>query len=88
MPDPVPVHIARERNRVLRELIREKNRAFRQSFVGRTLEVITLQAGGESWTEALSDNYLKVRVAGRHEANRILQATVVDAGTDDLICHP
>src|SRR5258708_3597802 len=45
MPDQVPVHTARERNRVLRELAAEKNRAFRQSFVGQTLEVITLQAG-------------------------------------------
>ena len=35
MPDQVPVHVARERNRVLRELAAEKNRAFRQSFVGR-----------------------------------------------------
>ncbi|MFI5103840.1 MAG: tRNA (N(6)-L-threonylcarbamoyladenosine(37)-C(2))-methylthiotransferase MtaB [Terriglobales bacterium] len=87
MPHQVPVQIARERNRVLRELAAEKNRAFRQSFVGRTLEVITLQTGDEGWIEALSDNYLKVRVAGRHEANQILQATVMDAGTDDLICH-
>ena len=35
MPDQVPVHVARERNRVLRELAAEKNRAFRESFVGR-----------------------------------------------------
>ena len=35
MPDQVPVHIARERNRVLRELAAQKKRAFMQSFVGR-----------------------------------------------------
>src|SRR5437868_10787055 len=62
MPNQVPVHVARERNRVLRELAAEKNRAFRESFIGRSLEVITLQAGGDGWTEALSDNFLKVRV--------------------------
>src|SRR5262249_20686227 len=71
MPDQVPVHVARERNRVLRELAAEKNRAFRQSFVGKSLEVITLQAGGDGWTEALSDNFLRVRLAGTHEANKM-----------------
>ena len=42
MPDQVPVHVARERNRVLRELAAEKNLEFRRNFVGKTLEVITL----------------------------------------------
>src|SRR6185503_13638218 len=47
MPDQVPVQVARERNRVLRELAAEKNLEFRRKFLGRTLEVITLQAGGD-----------------------------------------
>ncbi len=85
MPDQVPVHIARERNRVLRELAASKNREFRESFVGRTLEVITLQAGGDGWTEALSDNYLKVRVAGRRGANQLLQVQVTETGNEDLV---
>src|SRR3954463_15374594 len=34
----VPVHVARERNRILRELAAEKNAAFRQSFIGKTVE--------------------------------------------------
>jgi len=72
MPDQVPVHVVRERSRALRELAAEKNRAFRESFIGRTLEVITLQSGNDDdWTEALSDNFLKVRLAGRHGANKI-----------------
>jgi threonylcarbamoyladenosine tRNA methylthiotransferase MtaB len=83
MPDQVPVHVARERNRVLRELATEKNREFRQSFVGRTLEVITLQAGGDGWTEALSDNFLKVHLAGRHEANKWIKVEVEGKGTGD-----
>ena len=85
MPDQVPVQVARERNRVLRDLAAEKNRAFRQSFVGRTLDVITLQAGGESWTEALSDNYLKVKLHGWHAPNQILQAQVTAVSDDELI---
>jgi threonylcarbamoyladenosine tRNA methylthiotransferase MtaB len=84
MPNQVPVHVARERNRVLRELAAEKNREFRRSFVGKTLEVITLQNGDGAFTEALSDNYLKVRVEGRHEANRRMSARVTGAGADDL----
>jgi threonylcarbamoyladenosine tRNA methylthiotransferase MtaB len=85
MPDQVPVHVARERNRVLRELAAEKNRAFRQSFVGQSLDVITLHAGGDGWTEALSDNYLKVRLAGVHEGNKILEAAITEIGDEDLV---
>ncbi|HET9165603.1 MAG TPA: MiaB/RimO family radical SAM methylthiotransferase, partial [Candidatus Angelobacter sp.] len=85
MPDQVPVHVARERNRVLRELAAQKNRAFRESFVGRTLEVITLQAGGDGWTEALSDNFLKVRLAGRYEANEWTKAEIEGVGDENLM---
>jgi threonylcarbamoyladenosine tRNA methylthiotransferase MtaB len=85
MPDQVPVNVARERNRVLRELAAEKNRAFRESFIGRSLDVITLQAGGDGWTEALSDNFLKVRLAGRHEANQILAAEISEVSDEDLV---
>lgn len=84
MPDQVPVHVARERNRVLRELAAEKNLAFRQSFVGRTLEAITLQTGG-GWTEALSDNYLKVRLAGEHAPNQILKVEIEEIGDENLL---
>jgi threonylcarbamoyladenosine tRNA methylthiotransferase MtaB len=84
MPDQVPVHVARVRNRILRELAAEKNRAFRQSFVGQSLEVITLHAGGDGWTEALSDNYLKVRLAGTHEPNKMLRVDITEAGEEDL----
>jgi threonylcarbamoyladenosine tRNA methylthiotransferase MtaB len=85
MPDQVPVHTARERNRVLRELAAKKNLAFRQSFIGRTLDAITLQGGSNDWTEALSDNYLKVRLAGRHEANKILKIDIRELGDEDLV---
>jgi threonylcarbamoyladenosine tRNA methylthiotransferase MtaB len=85
MPDQVPVQVARERNRILRELAAEKNRAFRQSFVGRSLEVITLQNCGGGWTEALSDNYLRVRLAGHHEANKILKVDIKETGDEDLV---
>jgi threonylcarbamoyladenosine tRNA methylthiotransferase MtaB len=88
MPDQVPVHVARERNRVLRDLAAEKNLEFRQSFVGRTLKVITLQAGGDDWTEALSDNFLKVRVGGRYEANKWMKAEIEGVGDENLMAVP
>lgn len=85
MPDQVPVHVARERNRVLRELAAEKNLAFRGKFVGQRLNVITLHNGCADWTEALSDNYLKVRLAGRFEANQFLTVDVTEMGDEDLV---
>ena len=84
MRDQVPVHMARERNRVLRDLAAEKNRAFRKSFVGRSLEVITLQAGGQESTEALSDNYLQVILAGQHAANTWMRATITSVECEGL----
>jgi threonylcarbamoyladenosine tRNA methylthiotransferase MtaB len=73
MPKQVPVHVARERNRVLRELAANKKLVFMRSFVGKTVEAITLNVVGSDscgeFTEALTDNYLKLRLRGRHESN-------------------
>jgi threonylcarbamoyladenosine tRNA methylthiotransferase MtaB len=76
MEKQVPVQVARERNRVLRELAAEKKLAFMRSFVGKTVEAITLSTGGEDFTDALTENYLKLRVQGRHAANCWLPAEV------------
>jgi threonylcarbamoyladenosine tRNA methylthiotransferase MtaB len=85
MPDQVPVHVARERSRVLRELAAEKNLEFRRKFLGKTLEVITLQAGGDGWTEALSDNFLKVQLMGQHKANKWIKVEVEGSGDETLV---
>jgi len=96
MPRQVPVQVARERNRILRELGEQKKLAFLESFVGKTAEAITLAHGndvsvaaadaadtqvGENvpdfFTEALTDNYLKLRLRGRHPANHWIAARVV-----------
>lgn len=87
MPDQVPVHVARERNRILRELAAEKNLEFRTKFIGQMLDVITLQSSNGESTEALSDNYVKVRVAGSHQANEWMLATITQVGMDDLAGH-
>jgi threonylcarbamoyladenosine tRNA methylthiotransferase MtaB len=85
MPDQVPVHIARDRNRILRELAAVKNLDFRKSFVGRELDVITLHTGDGASTEALSDNYLKVRVAGWHAANEMIKVEVTETSDEGLV---
>jgi len=85
IPDQAPVQVARERNRILRELAAEKNLEFRRKFLGKTLEVITLQQGDDEWTEALSDNYLKVRLEGRHAANQILTVEITDVTNEGLV---
>ena len=85
MPNQVPVRVARERNRILRELATEKKQAFMRSFLGKPLPAITLSTVNEgtdgAWTGALTDNYLKMNVRGKHVSNRWLN-TVVDAVED------
>jgi len=70
MPDQVPVRIARERNRILRELSAVKKSEFMHSFVGKPIEAITLNVYDGESTEALTDNYLKLFLKGQHAANR------------------
>jgi len=86
------VHEARERNCILRELATEKKLAFMRSFIGKTLDAITLtvagsDAGGD-FTEALTDNYLKLRLRGRHEPNRWLSAQIDDVVDEALAGTP
>jgi threonylcarbamoyladenosine tRNA methylthiotransferase MtaB len=85
MPDQVPVHVARERNRVLRELAAEKNLEFRKKFIGQSLDVITLQTGDRDSTEALSDNYLKIKLSGDHKANEWLKVVIEGVGDENLL---
>ena len=85
MSDQIPVHVARERNRVLRELAAQKKRAFMQSFVGRELEAITLTHYDGEFTEALTDNYLKLRLSGEHQANQSVKGIVQAAHSDALL---
>ena len=77
MPDQVPVRVARERNRLLRELAARKNLEFRRRQVGSRLSVITLEAGTLEGGSALSNNYLKVRLRGsRLGPNRLVEALI------------
>ena len=98
MGQQVRVPVARERNRVLRELGEEKKLEFMRSFVGKTVEAITL-AGAEKgrsgvsgrdarqdqFTEALTDNYLKLQVQGKHAPNLWIHTRVSDVENFTLV---
>jgi threonylcarbamoyladenosine tRNA methylthiotransferase MtaB len=70
LPTRVPATMVRERARALRKLAQEKSAAFRMSQAGRFVQALTLDRTGENWTEALTGNYLKLRIAGRRRANQ------------------
>ena len=84
LPEQVPPQLARERTRILRALAAEKNFAFRRSLVGKTQEAITLHAHDGEFTEALTSNFLKLRLRGRWQANQWLQARITDVCEDGL----
>jgi threonylcarbamoyladenosine tRNA methylthiotransferase MtaB len=85
MPDQVPVQVARERNRVLRELIAVKKRAFMESFVGHEVKAITLTHYDGEFTEALTDNYLKLLAGGERNSNELVRLRVTGARVDALV---
>jgi threonylcarbamoyladenosine tRNA methylthiotransferase MtaB len=84
MANQVPAPIARERNRILRDLAAEKTLAFMHSLIGKTVEAITLGTSGTSaghpdlspakFTKALTDNYQKLHLRGRYPPNQWLRA--------------
>jgi threonylcarbamoyladenosine tRNA methylthiotransferase MtaB len=89
MPNQVPIHSARQRNRILRDLAAEKKIAFMRSFIGKQIDAITLNVIGDSdggeFTEALTDNYLKLRLNGHHQANQWMRALVEGVSDGALV---
>jgi threonylcarbamoyladenosine tRNA methylthiotransferase MtaB len=85
MPNQVPLRLARERNQILRQLAADKKVAFMRSFIGRTVEAITLHAFDGESSEALTDNYLKLHLKGRHAANHWLRARVEEVKNGALL---
>ena len=85
MADQIPVHIARERNKVLRELVAGKKQAFLHSLIGSEVEAVTLTVQLENATEALTDNYQKLRVAGLHRSNQLMRARVEAVDGETLV---
>jgi threonylcarbamoyladenosine tRNA methylthiotransferase MtaB len=81
----VPAAVARERNQVLREIAAARKAAFVRSQVGMIVQAITLRSGDGEVTEALTDNYLKMKIPGRLEANRWIEVQVDDTEGEVLV---
>jgi threonylcarbamoyladenosine tRNA methylthiotransferase MtaB len=84
-PGQIATGVARERNRELREIASQKKAAFMQMLLGTTVKAITLNSGGGDFTEALTDNYLKMRIAGEHKANRWIDVKVAGVRGEMLL---
>ncbi len=72
MPDQVAMPVRKARNKILRDLAAEKNRAFRRTMVGKRLSAVTL----DEPCVALSDNYLKIELARPTEANQLVDVEI------------
>jgi threonylcarbamoyladenosine tRNA methylthiotransferase MtaB len=76
----VPLRVARERNRILRDLASHKKEAFMRRFVGKHLQTIILNVVGSDhlgeYTEGLTDNYLPIRLRGKHQSNSWIPAKI------------
>ncbi len=77
----IPVSVRKQRTTALRALAAKKSLAFRQSLVGKTLSVVTLDNG-----HALSSNFVKVKLAQPREANRI-ENILIGGLTSDGVCE-
>lgn len=83
MKDPVPVHIAKERNAVLRDIFRRTSQNFRDGFIGK-MEYVLWESSDQgeegAWMmSGLTDTY--IRVYGRASANLWNQLSLVSLKT-------
>ena len=85
MPNQVHPQVMKERNRILRDLAAEKKREFQQQFIGQTFQAITLTNFNGTHTECLTDNYQKLWLVGRHEANQWVRPRTIDIVGDALV---
>ena len=85
MPDQVRGDVTRERNRILRELAAKKKREFQERFLARNIEAITLTNFEDDRTEALTDNYQKMWIEGRHKANQMVAPRITGIEGETLV---
>ncbi len=77
MPSQVRGDVARERNRILRQLAAAKRLEFQRQFIGHRLPALTLTTQAAGRTECLTDNYQKLWLEGLHPANVPVEPLVV-----------
>ena len=98
LPEQVPTPVIAERAARARELSTQKNLAFRQGFVGRTLAALTLSKTEEPHSQyaphsmVLTDNYIHAQIPGHPnspipnvEPNRLVQVLVQEVQPDRTV---
>lgn len=84
MDGHLPVAVRRERMERLLALGRESSRLFRQSFLGRTMDVLWEEESGGVW-HGLTGNYIRVRAETSEDiANRLLP-TLLTSVSDECV---
>ncbi len=82
---PVPAHAVHERMAALRDLIAEKSRAFRTSFLGHALSAVTVEPGADpATTSAVTDNFLKLTLDEPIPANQLVAARITALTAEGL----
>jgi threonylcarbamoyladenosine tRNA methylthiotransferase MtaB len=81
---PVPSAAVQDRIAALRELIQQKNMAFRTNFIGKQLSAVTLSNLKGSQGSALTDNFLSVELDGNWAANQLIRVEVGTVSTAGL----
>jgi threonylcarbamoyladenosine tRNA methylthiotransferase MtaB len=69
LPGVVPMAVRKERNRILRDLAADKNKAFRERMIGREISAITIEPLGL----ALTENYIKAQLDLPYASNRLVR---------------
>ena len=74
--EEIPLPVIKQRARELRSLSATKAAAFRAKQSGRPMRALTLHKQSAGYTEALTGNYLKLRIPGLHSANQWIESAV------------
>jgi threonylcarbamoyladenosine tRNA methylthiotransferase MtaB len=84
-PDRVPIQVARERNRLVRQVAKRSEHKFNLQFINQVLDVLWVSSqpqDGSSWViKGLTDNYIRVRA--QSDRDRWNQHTPVRLSTVD-----
>ncbi len=83
--DKVDSKLIKKRSQELRELSVRKNSEFRRRFLGQRLSVLTLTEKKNGMREAVAGNYLKAKLDGRLEGNRLLTGRAVREDGEHLV---
>jgi threonylcarbamoyladenosine tRNA methylthiotransferase MtaB len=73
------------RTKELRELSVRKNAEFRSRFLGKRLSVLSLTKKTNGMREALAGNYLKVKLDGQLDGNRLMSGCAVREDGEHLV---